>query len=155
MCVVKVPFRTCSGLERKPNRISNSLTDYRNFGSFLRTPLVHFVQMTQSSLKTTQSSYNATQSSYNLSSHIILSQPYIIYIISMSGPNAKMLNAHALIHPRLDMLNNKSMSIDETIGNREARARSQRTDPALDRRRIRVSDDWSDDSSSSDDDFTG
>ena len=54
----------------------------------------------------------------------------------------------------LDMLNNKSTSIDETIGNREARARTQRTDPALDRRRIRVSDDWSDDSSSSDDDLT-
>ena len=49
----------------------------------------------------------------------------------------------------------KRNPIDETIGNREARARSQRTAPALDRQRIRVSDDTSDDSSSSDDDFTG
>jgi hypothetical protein len=31
----------------------------------------------------------------------------------------------------LDMLNNKSTPIDETIGNREARARSQRTAHAM------------------------
>ena len=93
MCVVKVPFRTCSGLERKPNRISNSLTDYRNFGSFLRTPLVHFVQMTQSSYNATQISYNATQISYNLTSHNIRIRSYLTYIISMAVPNAIMLDA--------------------------------------------------------------
>ena len=71
----------------------NSLKDYRKFGSFLRTQLVHFVQMTQTSYNATQTSYNATQTSYNLTSHNIRIHSYIIYIISMSAPNAIMLDA--------------------------------------------------------------
>ena len=71
----------------------NSLKDYRKFGSFLQTALVHFVQMTQTSYNATQTSYNATQTSYNLTSHNIRIHSYIIYIISMSAPNAIMLDA--------------------------------------------------------------
>ena len=72
---------------------ANSLKDYRKFGSFLQTALVHFVQMTQTSYNATQTSYNATQTSYNLTSHNIRIHSYIIYIISMSAPNAIMLDA--------------------------------------------------------------
>jgi len=51
----------------------NSLTDYRNFGSFLRTPLVH-------SLQGCQSFYNGCQSFYNLTRHNIRIHSYLTYL---------------------------------------------------------------------------
>ena len=85
---------SCGGCVYAPQpQPPNSLKDYRKFGSFLQTALVHFVQMTQTSYNATQTSYNATQTSYNLTSHNIRIHSYIIYIISMSAPNAIMLDA--------------------------------------------------------------
>ena len=72
---------------------SNSLSQYRKFGPFLRTPLVHFLQRSQISYNECQISYNGCQISYNLTSHNIRIRSYRTYIISMSAPNAIMLAA--------------------------------------------------------------
>ena len=57
--------------------IANSLTDYRKFERFLRTPLVHSLHTSQTFLKRSQTFYNTTQTFYNLTRHIIRIRSYL------------------------------------------------------------------------------
>ena len=98
--------RTSSASTLSKRTFANRLSQYRNFEHFPRTPLVQFLQTSQSSLKVSQSSYNASQSSYNLTSHNIRIRSYLTYIISVSAPNAIMLAVRRTYPNRLSQYRN-------------------------------------------------